>query len=131
MNDFEFNTQLKRVQERTNVWVDNLRLWNWEIRYHFYRGPIDGRENFQAIACAEVRWEYGEADISWNLMKVKDLSDEELEKCVVHEYLHLLVNEMQHLSDDYAKHEEHVVSMITLAIMHTRNSERVQEDELE
>jgi predicted SprT family Zn-dependent metalloprotease len=63
-------------------------------------------------------WRYMHAYIGVCVPSVARVSDEELENAVVHELVHILVNEMQKKDQD---HEERAVTLTTKAILFVRD----------
>ncbi len=74
-----------------------------------------------AVAETHADWRYLHAVIRWNTEKVLGASDSELEKYVIHEYVHCLTDELvsyatnHHQAADMGQ-VERVVSELTLAI---------------
>lgn len=65
-------------------------------------------------ASSNVDWEYLHGRISFFLPCLLDTPEDELEEIVVHEYMHLMVNEMRETN---VKHEERVVSGLARGFM--------------
>lgn len=64
-----------------------------------------------------VDWRYGTATIYFNLPGFVGLDDEEVELAVLHELVHILVNEMR---EGERHHEERVVTGLTKAFLWVR-----------
>lgn len=92
-------------------WKTNLFLGSWRINFNVrdYMKPTD--DGFPTIATCDSSWQYFEATLNFNLEIMADMEEEKIEETVIHELLHAVVNEMR---DKGAKHEERVVSQLTM-----------------
>jgi hypothetical protein len=118
MNDAEYAAAKKRVLAIAKKWQKALGLGWWDIEHEWVRGeivPNSGECDLTVHACVHTHWEYGAAVISWPLQTLAALTDSEIERAVVHEFLHILVNEMNEPDGD-GKHEERVVTGLTKAV---------------
>lgn len=113
----------KKLKSLFDKWITRLGLRWWDIEVHWHDDPETilnefGNEegNILVVARTHVRWEYARAWIHVNLPLMKQLSDQEAERCIVHELVHILVNEMR---EGETHHEERVVTQITKAIFWT------------
>lgn len=125
MNDAEFEVQQQRVIALSERWIEPLGLAYWQIKHHFYRGPLpDGNEGGDsALARCQVHWQYLHAAISWDLEKVAEESDDDLELIVVHECMHIFLHETRE-EDDWFNHEERVAQMLAKAFLWVRDVEQ-------
>jgi len=81
----------------------------------YWEGGLD------ADALCEAHWQYLEHVITFNLTKMVALSEDEIEATVVHELMHIFLNEMQSDSVD-VNHEERVASTLQKAFMLVRGA---------
>jgi hypothetical protein len=56
--------------------------------------------------------------------RVLELSDEDLERCVVHELVHVFLNEARENGEDWLDHEERVASTLAQAFIWLRDHAR-------
>ena len=120
-----FKKRHARIQAAFERWITALGLKWWDIEIWYYTD----RKAFRKVAGASgpntamsnrTRWEYGMATIMVNIKALAHLSDTDLDRAVVHELLHTLVNEMRAGGID---HEERVVTGLTKAIFWVRSME--------
>ena len=107
------------IRKFTLKWKTALFLGMWKIDWSIKDWLISETKDFQCIARCETDWRYFEATLSFNFLKMKDMSEEEIEKTVIHELLHVVLNEMR---EGGAEHEERVASHFTM-IMNWLNGE--------
>lgn len=111
-SDADYLRDKARIWKVFQKWTANLGLRYWKCTCKWYR------ENFipdhdQAIATCDANWKYLIVEASFCCDPIGRMADDELERVVVHELLHALVNEMR---EDGIEHEERVVSQLTNAI---------------
>lgn len=132
MNDAEFEQQQARVQALMEKWKEILPVSTWLIRPRYHRDGVDKKgHKSDAVATTEPNWAYLHAGIDWNMPEVEDASDDDLENYVIHEYVHILIDELTRyalrregydgLTADWAQ-VEHVTSMLTLGIRWAYNA---------
>ena len=121
MNDAEFEVQKERFRSLVETWKSRLGLHVWDFEMDWQRGPfeVNGEMTAGIAGAAIVRWEYVDATLKFNLESCATLSDEEAESLVVHELMHVFLKELQHVTDDWLKHEERVAAMLERAFMFT------------
>ncbi len=120
-------------------WYDVMGLRWWRVTHDWSRNAEDfavednGHITRETLAKTSVTWQYAIATISWNINGFAGVSDEELERHVVHEYCHILMNEMRHDSDGAwfthpsgPMHEEHAVTALTNAFLWVRDAPPAQ-----
>lgn len=108
-------------------WIDRLGLAWWEITVNYYSDPAEIVRRFHqdedrtvaAITLAD--WQYGIATIDVNLTAFDGMSPEAVEKIVIHELCHILVNEMR---EGELHHEERVVTGLTKAFLWATSAAR-------
>jgi hypothetical protein len=120
-----FKRHRKRVRRYLRAWMTQLGLNWWHIEMHWYDREKQFRKADKGLAVMRIwaRWQYLDATIAVNLPAVARMTDDELERAVLHELCHALVNEMRTESLDLA-HEERVVTTLTAAFMWTREFAR-------
>lgn len=121
MTDKEFEALKKRIDKYCKKWRAMLGLKWWRIKYVWDReskGQDTGTSQYQEAASTSVQWPYLDATITFNMPCLISETDEELEDSILHEHIHVLVNEMRNF-DDGVCHEERVVSTLTNAFLWT------------
>lgn len=112
----------KKINSLFEKWVTRLGLRWWNIKVVFYDDPSEIVTRFKeddttvCVAVTHSDWRYAEAKISVNLPAWKDVTKDEAETIVIHELVHVLVNEMRTSGND---HEERVVTNIVKAFRWT------------
>ena len=116
MTDAEYRKALLRIRKAVGKWHDALGLGWWRITYAYDReGEMaDGKDRAarNVAGTAAVDWRYKYATITFNIPILFEMNDEDLERVIMHEQVHVLVNELREEGID---HEERVVSELTSA----------------
>ena len=123
MNDKEFNKLKKKITRFVEKWRVPLGIKWWSVNFYYereYAKDDDKHDSCHTGATCKVQWPYKTAQITFYLPALDTLDDEELERTVVHELIHILVNEMRDF-DEGANHEERVVSDLTSAVFWIRD----------
>lgn len=118
MTDKEFRRVEKLINRLMNKWKGTLGFNRWKIRVTVYQDYNE--DNRDCAAKCNAMWEYQDVWLRFYAMRMVDMSDKEIEEIFVHEMCHALVNQMREWSADKMYHEEHVVTMLTQALMWTR-----------
>lgn len=97
MNDKERASQRKRLRTVRDRWHHYLGLQPWEITYVYTDGDfeVDGTPAPGTLATTQVQGKYLRATIDWNLRGVEKTSDSDLEFALVHELMHVMVNDLR------------------------------------
>lgn len=112
----------ERIAELAKTWTQRLGLGWWRVDFIFRDDPQTILDNFGndrdeiTLARTYVSWMYAQAKVDINLPAWSELDDEEKERAIVHELIHILVNEMR---EGELHHEERVVTGLTKAIFWT------------
>lgn len=100
-------------------WIKALGLAWWDIDVHAYDDPAEvvrlfanGDNSATIAAIATANWMYGSGKVEVNLLALAGIPQDQLDRIVVHELMHFLVNEMR---ENELKHEERVVTNLTKA----------------
>lgn len=85
-------------------------MWtiNFNILDYLGNAKVDG---YQTAARCDTSWQYFTADIDFSYVQLKDMEEKEIEKVIIHELLHIVVNEMR---ESGLEHEERVVSHLQM-----------------
>lgn len=112
----------ERIKAAFDKWLKPLGLLWWDIEVTYHTDPEEIVRTFRdpgqggVVAARTItRWQYGSAYIDINVTAFTDLTDKDIERIVVHECCHVLVNELTEESEDH--HEERVVTNLTKAFM--------------
>ena len=128
MTDKEYRTTRRRIIYFWEKWLLTLGFRHWSITADFLRDKDVSAEGWECLGKCSVGWEYMQAIVTFYVPGLLDKSDKDLEEIVVHEMVHILVNEMRQFApetlskekmDEAMKHEERVVVMITNALLWT------------
>jgi len=104
--------QLKKVTHKLlGKWKYNLFLNTWKIDSNIRDYISGGNDGYSTVATCDADWRYFEATINFSYIKMKDMEEIEIEKVIIHELLHAVVNEMRY---DGLEHEERVVSQLSM-----------------
>jgi len=114
-------TKGELVKDYFTKWLTPLGLLWWSVKVSYYDDPNevlqifgDPGENRAVFAHTTVDWKYSIAWIQVNLLAVNITPEEDLEEAVVHELVHILVNEMR---EGEMHHEERVVTGLQKAFI--------------
>lgn len=112
-------TKQELIKAAFDKWIVRLGLAWWDIEIVYYDDPMEIINRFRQIETGEMvpatvtaQWMYADAKISINLPTFEYIEDDKIERVVVHELVHILVNEMR---EEDICHEERVVSTLTKA----------------
>ena len=110
----ECSAQIARIRLLAKKWYSPLRLFEWDITWKYMDGELisDGVLAELAVATTTADWRYRHCTIQWNLKLVAEQADAVLERILIHEVMHIHLNEMRE-SDDIG-HEERVASTLAL-----------------
>jgi len=102
--------------ELVRKWVQKTWLGWWKIDIRYFSNKeyakVRGYSKKHArnsVATCRVNWGYLEAFIDVNSSAIKNMNDEELEYAVVHELMHIFLNEMR---EKGIEHEERVATLL-------------------
>jgi len=110
-----------------DFWLKKFNLTEWDIQLDF----LD-KEEFKALflknnklvelapACCESLWQYQQAKINVNSDKLETVDDSDMEKIVIHEFMHIFLSEMRNNHKD-GEHEERVATMLARAFIGINN----------
>lgn len=133
MTDKEFKKLHDKIRKIAEDWMQVLGLMWWNVTLEYVRDPRgmpsrQGNDNY-CLGEAHAYWQYLEATVKFNMPDLMDKPDEELEKIVLHELVHILVWETREWAPETVtaernemgmKAEDRVVSTLTNAFLWTR-----------
>ena len=127
MTPAAYERQKNRVRKLFRRWREPLYLHEWHIDLVFEDGEFispDGRVSHDAAATCHALWPYRRATITFNTQHIQHMDDDELEHTVIHEAMHILLNEMRDDSEENLDHEERVATTLAHAFQSTLGQER-------
>jgi predicted metal-dependent peptidase len=114
----------KKLIKYFHLWTFRLGLDNWERHLYLLSRKKDIKRTFKkeghknAIAYINSDWHYMYLSIYINMNYVKGLTNYKLQKLILHELFHAIVNEMRETNP---KHEERVATYLTNAMIWSIN----------
>jgi predicted metallopeptidase len=116
-------TKYKRTVERVlNKWVKLLGLDRCTLTIEFSDESKTSEEGMSVIAETSASWQYNAAYIIFYLANFNKVKPDRIEMAIIHELIHILVNEMRNYSaSDGTEHEERVVCSLTDAVLNAYN----------
>lgn len=124
MNKRKRKRGIKRIRKIIDKWLKPLGLlwWHIEINYCLDRRDFQKPNGYETAARATTRWSYMRAEIDLNLECLAEQTDKHLEETLVHEFMHILINEMRE-DDPDLKHEERVCEQLAHAFLWVREAD--------
>lgn len=114
-------TAKRLIQEYATRWVKILGLVTWDLSFRCEDGTIDPSTGETVAGETNVSWKYENAVITFYPDVLKDMTEDEIEKLVVHELMHVFLNEMR---EDGIDHEERVATMLSKAFLWVKEADR-------
>lgn len=121
-------TKFDLVKAAFAKWIPRLGLAWWDLTIVYYDDPQEIINRFRIIESGEMvpatvtaQWMYADAKISVNLPAFEYIDDADIERVIVHELCHILVNEMR---EGELHHEERVVTVLTKAFFWVTDAAR-------
>lgn len=126
MTDKEYRKQKKRLERFIEKWRTQLGMRWWQITFNYHDEPCVGDGDRPPAARTTVDWDYNRAIIDFYVPEFVKDSDERVEQIVIHEFCHVLVNEMRQWrgASDALSHEERVVTNLAQAFLWVRDAAR-------
>lgn len=121
MKDKEFAAEKKRVQKYIKKWDLPLGIRWWEQIHDWCDEPIgEGEGGLEAGAQVTVEWKYCRVIFQWYLPGLAVMSEESLERTVVHEMAHVLIEEavQARTKDDAQDHKERCTELLARAFLY-------------
>jgi hypothetical protein len=109
----------KIVDDLIKKWIPRLGLELWTITCDYCDSHkfIEIEDSKTAVAFCHVRWPYLTATIRFNKDHLQDENPNNLELIVVHELMHIIVNEMRDDNQNSIDHEERVSTVLAKAFL--------------
>lgn len=87
MTDKQYAKQKQRILVYIDKWFKQIGLGWFKVNFVWDRSISDGRAGSTVSS-----WQYKEATITWFLLVTNDMSDDDIERLVVHEFSHVLLS---------------------------------------
>lgn len=98
----------KKLDKLMKKWVPRCWLNSWNIKIiDHWNGLPTPKSDYLIYGRCDADWRYANAVLDFDIPACSTLSDFQLERVVIHELIHAVVNEMREKDLD---HEERVVS---------------------
>ncbi len=117
----KFKAQVKRVKAVLDKWLAPLGLKWFLIDVLYYGRGEEFPKGSLVLARVVADWRYMTAQVRINAPLAAEYNDERLERMVVHELIHVILQEMQDTPGDQG-HLERVVEMLTNAFRWVRQA---------
>lgn len=131
MNDAEYEDTCGRIRRITDLWATDLVPGNVDCQRYFYRSTADFIKHGETVgpdcdAFARCRWHYLQVELHFNVESLwqDDRTDAYLEKVIVHEMTHFLIDELIPRDGEdkgFEMHMERVTSGITYSLLAVRD----------
>lgn len=117
-SDREYIAVKRKVRAAFEKWILLLGLRYWQCDLEHRRIPFPDKRDDGHVILAKCfcKWQYRQVTVEYSAFDMAKMNKEEVERVIVHELCHALVNEMRE-SDEDGKHEESVVSGLTSAFI--------------
>ena len=111
MTDKQFEQQKKRIEKYINKWLHLFNLWGWKGKCVWERDSKKNQDGeTEVLAHCFSDWKYLIYELTFFLSSFVHKSNRDVERVVVHEMLHIVLNEMR---ENRHENEERVVSTLT------------------
>jgi len=102
------------IRERLSWWVTQTGLGYWRVNFDWDEVIKMDHGGYNTAALCECDWRYQEATITFGMEKIRKLKKSDIERTIVHELMHIFINEMR---EDGIDHEERVATQLQKAFM--------------
>jgi hypothetical protein len=111
----------KLIIKHFKWWVHYLGLKYWSVGCCFEDDEIITDSGDPLAGETSVEWKYLRAFITFYPKTMRHLSESDIERVVIHELMHVFLNEMR---EDGIDHEERVATMLQKAFSWVKYSDR-------
>jgi predicted SprT family Zn-dependent metalloprotease len=113
--------EAKLIKESAQWWIHWLGLGYWDVTVHISDKVPKHKDKARVCGKSWVEWKYCSAYIEFYPKNMQGMTQSQIEVIVVHELLHVLVNEMR---EGTIENEERVVTMLQKAMVWVKNAHR-------
>lgn len=116
-------TEARRLARKAaKFWISNLGLGYWDVKVEYHEHYFTEPYTMETAGYCDVEWQYLRATVHISNPVLCTIEEKDIERFMLHELCHALVNEMRDYEEGDLSHEERVCSMLTNAFMRTKNS---------
>lgn len=120
MRDNEYDETKSRLERYLKKWHPLMQMGWYNLSYEYVRGYSD--EDITICALTKSYWTYRRATIIWYMQKLSELSDEELEDIVVHEFTHIVLAPVtQDQPVEWHEQVEYTTQTVAVILQHIFN----------
>ena len=115
----EHDREVKRIRRIFHEWRDRLHLHDWEVQLDYVEGEFvspDGAASGEAVATCHADWRYRHALMTFNTKRTREMDDERLARTIIHEAMHVHLNEMRYYDKGGLPHEERTATTLALVV---------------
>jgi len=102
----------KLLRKYFQWWIHWTGLGYWSVRAVFEKGIENIPGNLYLCGHVDAEWKYQTATVTFYPKAMRHLTPKEIEEAVVHEIMHVFLNEMQ---EDGMHHEERCATQLQKA----------------
>jgi len=126
LTDKDLTKYRKLALRFLNKWIKVLGLDRCQLTIDFSDEAKVSEDGMHVIAETSASWQYNAALVIFYLANFDKIKPDRLEMAIIHELVHILVNEMRsYTASDGVCHEERVVCGLTDAIMNAYKTNNV------
>jgi len=121
MTDKEFNVLKGKIDRIVKWWIKQSGLGWWRVAVEYEREDkeLDATGKYALAAETTAKWQYLDATIIFNMRALTERSLDDLEGTIVHELMHIFVNEMRERG---LLHEERVATSLAKGFIWIRDA---------
>lgn len=122
MTDAAYERLKERIQHYSEKWAHTIGLGWWRITREFVRSAdmLADSSDAEALAVCRADWRYLHATIGFNMWAMHDLPEERIEHVVVHELMHVFLDEAARGKGSH-DHMERVAETLALGFLYLRD----------
>lgn len=125
MTDKELTKHKRTVERLLAKWLPLLGLDRCTLTIEFSDVPKESDDGLAIIAETSASWQYNAGYVVFYLANFNQVKPGRIEMAVIHELIHIMVNEMRNFNaSDGVEHEERVVCGLTDAIMRVADAHK-------
>lgn len=110
---------IQKIEAYRHTWEALLDLPGIEVTHRFHETFQDPENADTTLAQTVCQWQYREAVIHWYLPNAARQADVDLERAVIHEYVHILNAPIKELCNDEMERLELATENVARALFST------------
>lgn len=120
MTDKQYEETKARLEAVLTKWHPLLQMGWYTLSYTYIRGYD---EDPSTVAVTKAQWVYRKAYITWFMEKINELTDEQLENVVIHEFCHvILAPATQDQPEEWHEQVEFVTETVAILFANVLNA---------